>query len=277
MNRTVRMGLPGLLLLSAVGAGCATNPVTGKRQLRFISVEQEVAMGQEAAPEFEKEFGGKLANPALQSYVRQVGAKLGRASDRQDVTYEYALLASDVPNAFALPGGKIYVTAGLMKLMTNERQLAGVLGHETAHVAAGHSVDQLQKQMGLSVLAQLAGKALGGKKGEAAEAGAKIAGGMISLRYSRQHEDEADEFGMKYLTAAGYSPWGMVELLEKLKGTADEQPSRIGAMFRTHPYTADRIERTKAIIQDSSEYRRHAVARPDPQAGSFQKMRRLLP
>lgn len=277
MNRTALRALAAALLAAVLVGGCATNPATGNRQPRLISVEQEVAMGREAAPQLEQEFGGKVANPTLQAYVAQVGAKLAAASDWQEVQYEYSLLGSNVANAFALPGGKIYVTAGLMEIMTNERQLAAVLGHETAHVAAWHSVSQLQQQMGLSVLVKLAGQALGGKEGQAAQAGAKIAAAMVGLRYSREHENEADEYGLKYLVQAGHSPWGMVEMLQVLEQTSREQPSRIGEWFRTHPYTADRISQTKDMIEAESRYRAHPAGEPDPQAGRFLEMRSLLP
>ncbi|KPK79218.1 MAG: hypothetical protein AMJ81_13615 [Phycisphaerae bacterium SM23_33] len=110
---------------------------------RAISTEQEIALGREAAPEFEKEFEGKVPNETLQAYVREVGAKVAQASERKDVPHEYALLASDVPNAFALPGGKVYVTAGLMRRMTNERQLAAVLGHETGHCSASGTAGEM--------------------------------------------------------------------------------------------------------------------------------------
>jgi len=276
MNQPTRAAAVAVVLAAALAAGCATDPVTGERELRLISVDQEVAMGQEAAPEFEKEFGGKLANETLQSYVREVGGRVASKSDRQNVTYEFALLASDVPNAFALPGGKTYVTAGLMEIMTNERQLAAVLGHEITHVAAAHSVDQLQKAMGMELLAKLAGTAIGGSKGEAAEAGAKVAGAMVGLKYSRKHEYEADQYGMLYLTRAGYSPWGMVELLERLASLSEEKPGLIDGMMRTHPYTSDRIERCKELIRTTDAYRGFSPETADPRAAHFRKMHALL-
>ena len=133
----------GLLFVVVSAVGCTRNPVTGKTELSLISTEQEVALGLQSAPQFEDEFGGKLGNSQLQGYVAAVGAKLAAVSDRQDVTYEYSLLSSEIPNGFALPGGKIYVTAGLVVQMSNERQLAAVLAHETVHVAALDSVNGL--------------------------------------------------------------------------------------------------------------------------------------
>ena len=263
-----------VMSVPALTGGCARNPVTGKLEFSAISVEQEVAMGDEAAPEFEKEFDGKVADETLQAYVRGVGARLAAVSDRKVVTYEYALLASDVPNAFALPGGKIYVTAGLMVRMKNERELAAVLGHETGHVAYKHNVKALEKQIGVILLAKLAGWAVGGEAGKAAEAGAEIAGAMVTLRYSRKHELQADSVGIRYMTKAGYNPYGMVELLSTLKGLEEREPGAFETMFSTHPGTSERIELAREIIEN--EYPVHSPAVADPKAGQFVEMRELL-
>ena len=262
------------LSLASAG-GCSRNPVTGKMQLDLISLDQEVAMGDQAAPEFEAEFDDKVNNPVLQAYVREIGAKLAAVSHRQEVTYRYALLRSKTPNAFALPGGRIYVTAGLMTRMTNERQLAAVLGHETIHVAAEHNVQGLQKQMGVEMLASLAGKVIGGTAGEVAEVGTKIAGSMAVLSYGREDELEADSYGVRYMTKAGYNPYGMVELLAVLQSLSDaEEPGRIGAMMQSHPLTSERIEEAKETIDDLPG--EHSPRAADPRAAAFLGMRTLL-
>jgi predicted Zn-dependent protease len=276
MNGKRMLVWTGVLCLSVGLAGCAINPATGERQLRLISTAEEIAIGQEAAPQFEKEFDGKVPSETLQGYVRRVGAAVARASDRKEVPYEYALLASDVPNAFALPGGKVYVTAGLMRRMTNERQLAAVLGHETGHVAALHNVSALQRQMGASLLAEIAGAVLGGAKGEAAKAGAKVVAGMVNLRYSRGDEYQADMLGIRYMTEAGYSPWGMVELLARLQELSGSEPGSLGEMFQTHPLTSKRIEQARQEILSKPEYRKHSASASDPKAGQFMKMRKML-
>ena len=265
----------GMLALAAL-AGCALNPVTGQRELVLISTEQEIALGSDAAPEFEKEFGGKVASAALQEYIRAIGAKVAAVSDRP-MPYEYTLLASDVPNAFALPGGKIYITAGLMKNMTNERQLAAVLGHETAHVAAKHSVKQMQKQMGAQLLMEIAARAGGADTGQTAAADvAKIVSTMALLKYSRADEYQADQVGIEYAARAGYNPWGMVELLNVLLTLQQQEPGRFEEMFQTHPLSSKRIDETKAILTGNAAYGKWASDAGDPNAATFQRMRQTL-
>ncbi|GAH72858.1 unnamed protein product, partial [marine sediment metagenome] len=187
-----------LLVCVLFAAGCTINPVTGKKQLTLIPEDQEIALGVRTAGQFEKEFGGKVDSPELQQYIAEVGAKLAAVSDRP-MPYEYALLSSNVPNAFALPGGKIYVTAGLFRHMSNERQLAAVLAHETVHVAAKHSVQALQNQMGAAIVAELVGVAVGGDHAESAEAATKLVAGLRNLKHSREDESESDEYGLKYM------------------------------------------------------------------------------
>ena len=232
-------------------------------------------MGDEAAPEFAKEFEGPVASEKLQAYVKAVGAKVAAVSDRE-MPYEYALLASDVPNAFALPGGKIFVTAGLMRRMTNERQLAAVLGHETGHVAAKHNVKGMQRQVGVTVLAELAGAVVGGDKAETAQAVASIVGNMASLKYTREDEYQADKTGIKYMALAGYNPYGMVELLTVLYDLSESEPGSLAEMFQTHPLTSKRIEEAKGIISGDEKLRRHSPDAADPNAATFLQMRKLL-
>jgi len=262
------------LLLPAAG-GCSTNPVTGRRELILVPRDQEIAMGDEAAPQFAKEFDGPVANSTLQTYVQAVGAKVAAVSDRE-MPYEYTLLASDVPNAFALPGGKIFVTAGLMRRMANERQLAAVLGHETGHVANRHNVKGMQRQVGVTVLAELAGAVVGEDKGKAAKAAAAIVGNMASLRYTRSDEYEADKTGITYMARAGYNPHGMVELLTVLLNMSESEPGTLTEMFQTHPLTSKRIEEAKGIIAADEALRKYSAAAPDPNEPRFRKMHALL-
>ena len=268
------LSMSSLLIGALLATGCMRNPVTHELQPSLISVEQEIAMGEQAAPEFERQFGGKVADPTLQGYLRGVGAKLAAVSDRQDVPYEYALLASDTPNAFALPGGKIYVTAGLMKRMNNERELAAVLAHETVHIAAMHSVQGLQRELGVRVVAELAGSVIGGTGGQAAEVGAKIAGTMVNLNYGRKDEYQADTVGIRYMTQAGYNPWGMVELLNTLRSMSDQEGGVFDEMFSTHPLPGNRIEETQDVVE--KEYPQYSADTKDPRAARFLEMRRLL-
>lgn len=257
-------------------AGCSTNPVTGRRELILISGEQEVSMGKEAAPKFEEEFGGRVPNDQLQQYVQAVGQRVAAASDRP-MPYSYTLVASDVPNAFALPGGAIFITAGLMRRMMNEQQLAAVLGHETGHVAARHSVKGMQQQMGASVLVELAGRIVAPDKADAAQAVAKVVTSMGTLKYSRDDEYEADQVGIKYAARAGYNPWGMVELLTVLKSLSESEPGTLSEMFMTHPLSSKRIEQAQQTIQADPGYAKWSPSTKDPAADKFVAMRALLP
>ncbi len=274
---TRRNTLLVLLSLLLLVGGCSVNPVTGKREFIAISREREIAMGVEAAPEFEKEAGGKVPNDQLQAYVRMVGGKVSAVGvSHRDMPYEFTLAASDVANAFALPGGKIFITAGLMRRMTNERQLAAVLAHETVHVAAKHNVKGMQRQMGVAVLVEIAGHVAGEEKAEAAKAATKIVAAMGTLRYSRGDEYQADEVGIRYMTDAGYNPWGMVELLTVLYNLSESEPGSLAEFFLTHPLTSKRIETAQEIIRGNSKFDRYSLENPDPHTARFMKMRDLL-
>jgi predicted Zn-dependent protease len=188
--------------------------------------------------------------------------------------YEYTLLSSDIPNAFALPGGKIYVTAGLFKHMRNERQLAAVLAHETVHVAARHSVQGLQNQMGAALFTELLGMIVGGEGAETARAGSEFATGMVTLHYGRDDESESDRYGLKYMQHAGYNPWGMVELLELLQSLSKSKPGLFKDWFMTHPLTSTRINDVRGILPRS--YPSYSGRTPDPHTKRFMQMRELL-
>lgn len=274
LQRTFLATAVTAVLLAPVLAGCSENPATGENELVLISKQEEIRIGSEAAPDFEKEFGGRVKNDRLQDYVSRIGRTVAAKSERE-MPYEFALLRSETPNAFALPGGSIYVTAGLMSRMTNERQLAAVLGHEVGHVAARHSVQQLQQQMGASVLIQLAGAAAGEKE-KIAETAASVAANMALMSYSRDDEREADRLGIRYMEKADFNPWGMVELLTVLKSLSEREPGSVESWFQTHPLTSERIERAEELIREQYEDGRWRRDNPDPYAERFMDMRELL-
>jgi len=278
MSGQARTKLALLLVIVAClipPAGCSENPVTGKRQILLISREQEIAMGEEAAPRFEEEFGGKVPDESLQRYVGAIGQKVSSHSDRP-MPYEFVLVRSDVPNAFALPGGKIFITAGLMRRMTNERQLASVLAHETGHVAARHNVMGMQRQMGAAVLVKVAGVLAGEDKQQMAEAVAKVVSSMANLRYSRDDEYLADTVGVRYMALAGYNPWGMVEMLTVLQGLSESEPGSLAELFGTHPLTSKRIDNARRAIEADEACKPFSPDAPDRRAGRFLKMRDRL-
>lgn len=270
--KITRLPLITLLLLSSLLAGCSINPVTGKREFIMISREEEIAMGEQASPELEEQFGGRIDNERLQDYITSVGLKVSSVSDR-DMPYEFTIVASKVPNAFALPGGKIFISAGLLSKMSNERQLAAVLGHETGHVCALHNVKGMQQAMGGQVLVQVVGSIIGGTEGAVAEAATRVVSTMVNLKYSREYEYQADELGIKYMTLAGYNPWGMVELLSVLFEQSKSEPGSLGEWFRTHPLTSKRIENAESFIRAGPDYAGFSRAVNEPSARRFMKFR----
>jgi predicted Zn-dependent protease len=225
---------------------CARNPVTGGRQLALISESQEIAIGQESHPEVLAEFG-IVEDQVLQSYFSQIGQNIAKVSHRPDLKWQFTVLDSPVVNAFAVPGGYIYLTRGILAHMNNEAELAAVLGHEIGHVTARHSVTQLSQQ-------QLLGIGLGvgsifsstfRQLSSLAETGL----GIMMLKYSRDHERQADQIGIQYMTQAGYDPSEMSRFFQLFVGMREEQGQAIPNWLSSHPAPPDRIEATAAAAQ----------------------------
>ena len=225
---------------------CVKNPVTGGRQLALISESQEIAIGQESHPEVLAEFG-MVEDQALQTYFSQIGHNIAKISHRPDLPWQFTVLDSPVVNAFAVPGGNIYLTRGILVHMNNEAELAGVLGHEIGHVTARHSVTQLSQQqllgLGLGVgsifsstFHQLSGLAETGL-------------GIMLLKYSRDHERQSDQLGIQYMTQAGYDPAEMSRFFQLFVGLRDEEGQAIPNWLASHPAPPDRIEASAAAAQ----------------------------
>ncbi|MGE0449577.1 MAG: M48 family metalloprotease [Vicinamibacterales bacterium] len=232
-------------------SACATNPATGERQLSLISPEQEVAMGREAAAQVQQTLGF-VDMPELQSYVSRIGQTLARTSERPDLPWEFHVVDDPVPNAFALPGGFIYVTRGMMNLMTTEAQLASVLGHEIGHVTARHSVNQISKQQ----LAQL-GFGLGAVFVPQVRPFESLLGtglGLLFLKYGRDDEREADTLGFGYILRHDYDVRQFDDVFEVLERAGGEEGA-IPNWLSTHPAPGERAEaaeaRASGITQDA--------------------------
>lgn len=225
-----------LLLLGA----CATNPVTGKNELALISAQQEVQIGQQAAQEAVQQMG-VVQDQELQNYVSGLGKKLAARSERPELPWTFTVVDDPTPNAFALPGGPIFVTRGLLTLMTSEAQLASVLGHEIGHVTARHSVNQMSKQQ----LAQL-GLGLGAILVPGGDQLAGIASqglGLLFLKYGRDDERQADELGFKYALNEGYDvrEMGKVFLALQRASELDGGGRKIPDWAASHPAEPERI------------------------------------
>lgn len=224
---------------------CATTGPGGKKSLILIGTKDEVAIGQSLVKEIESQ--NKVAEDTiLENYVYRVGQKVASLSDRKDIQYHFKVLESPEINAFACPGGFIYVYSGLLKVMDNEAQLAGVLGHEIGHVVARHSVKRLQQVLGFQVLLSLT-------LGESSELTQKAVGTGITVimqGYSRQNEFEADYDGTLYMTNAGYDPEGMIQLFGKFKEMEKERKSTfLDQLLASHPPTPERITKVEEEIK----------------------------
>jgi len=233
---------PLLFLLLLIG--CATTGIN-RFQPNIFTTEQELRLGARFAQEVERQM--KLFHhPRVKAYVNRIGQALARVSDRPDIPYHFRII--DEPNqvnAFALPGGYIYVYTGLLKRAESEAELAGVLAHEIGHVAARHATERLTLmygyQLGVSLL-------LGKDPSEIEKLVANLFGTTGLLAYSRKDEFEADRLAVRYTNRAGYTPDGILRFLRKLQTMETREPSLLEKWLSTHPPTRDRIERVDALI-----------------------------
>jgi predicted Zn-dependent protease len=236
----------------------STNPITKDVQHISMSPDQEIAMGLQAAPEMANEFGGLDPNESDQQRLRQIGLRIVQDSPASTTPYQYAyhLLAdSQTVNAFALPGGQIFITRALYDQLTAEGELAGVLAHETGHVVARHSAEQIataqltQGLTGAAVIAACDPKSPNGCV--AASALAAVVGQLIDMKYSRADETEADWLGVCFMNDSGYDPQGMVKVMQVLD--ALNQGARPPEFLSTHPDPGNRILQIQEDIQNMAQ------------------------
>ncbi len=252
-----------LLLLSSfmllIVTACGTNPVTGKRQITFMSQAQEISIGrQQYAPSQQSQGGSYVIDKSLNAYVNSVGQRLAKRSAQPNLPYEFTVLNSDVPNAWALPGGKIAINRGLLTLLEDESQLAAVLAHEVVHAAARHGAEQHATNLGIGLLSTIAqSQTSNGFLRQGVGLGSRGAQAF----YSRSNELESDHYGINYMVAEGYDPYGAVELQQTLlslsKGrTAD----RFSAFFASHPPSEERIIKNRQRAQTLPKGKRNKTA-----------------
>ena len=236
------------LLLALLLAGCATsyNLATQQQESLLIQTEREVGMGEAISKKVEEEFT-RVKDPALLERLDRIGERIAGVADRKDLLYRFNIIEEKEPNAFALPGGPIYVTTGLMGLVKSDDELASVLGHEVGHLVARHIVKRIQGAVGLQLLEILA-IGTGATSDPRARQSMDLAFASILTAYSQADELEADRLGVKYLKRAGYRPEASIAFLERLRQHTQKQPLRPFSYFRTHPYFADRI---RAVRQES--------------------------
>ena len=235
-----------LFVLAALAASCAINPVTGKKELSLISEEGEISLGQETDGEIQRQYG-VYADPALTAYITAVGQKMAPLTHRPNLKYTFQVLDTSVVNAFAVPGGYIYVTRGLLAMMNSEAELATVLGHELGHVNARHSIRRMSEmiliQVGLAIgslindtFAELAGVASIGIQ-------------LLYLKFSRDDERQADALGVDYARKASYNPGPIIDFFASLQKLGDLQGGHsLPGFLSTHPLEAERIKNTTKML-----------------------------
>lgn len=266
-----RIAFFGLLLLAV---GCIRNPATHKVHTRLLSPQAEKKIGIEAKRNILEEYE-VLKSTTVTTYVNRVGQRLAQVCDRPTVDYDFTVLDNDLINAFAVPGGFIFVTRGLLESVNDESELAMVLGHEIAHVAALHGVQMIQKEMGQNALTVLgtigAALTMGPEAMVMISNTANLFSSLYMLGYSRDRELEADNLGLQYMLRAGYDPQGALRFLKVLAAMDSEEAKGWDLYFRTHPSTQQRIDIIESMVgRPMTEIKPHIES-------SYQSIKSQLP
>ena len=241
--RPIRRARLAVLAIMLAAGGVA---VTGCA----ISPQQEAQMGADYSAQINQQLP-IIRDATLNNYINQLGDQIASRGQRQ-IPYQFFLVNSNVVNAFAVPGGYIYLNRGLIERMSNVSELAGVLAHEISHVELRHSVDQMQKMqqadVGVALVSILLGDKAQGTAGQAAGAVVNVGGSLYFAKHSREAEEEADRQGVPLMVAAGINPNGMTSMFRKLIAEERSRPSALEQWFSTHPLTEDRITATQRVI-----------------------------
>ncbi|NKI34344.1 M48 family metalloprotease [Wenzhouxiangella sp. XN79A] len=255
-TRSLHRFLPLLLAALLLAGGCAVNPVTGERELSVVGEQWELDVGaRQYAPLRQAQGGDFVLDPGLVDYVQGVGQRLAAHAER-DLPYEFEVINESVPNAWALPGGKIAINRGLLAEMDSESELAAVLGHEIIHAAARHGAQGQTRNLLLQGAVLAGGIAVGAAADDDRYTQVALLGGMvgaqlINQRYSRDAEREADLYGMRMMKRAGYNPVGAVELQETFVRLSEgRQSSAFDAWFASHPPSRERVENNRELLAE---------------------------
>jgi predicted Zn-dependent protease len=255
-----------LVVLGALAlTHCAQNPVTGSKDFVLMSEQQEIQMGAQAHQDVLKEYAA-LDNPALQAYVNEIGQRLAKQSHRPNLQWHFTVVDSPDVNAFALPGGYVYITRGIMAYLNSEAELAGVIGHEIGHVTARHGVRQQSASTAVGFGAVLGSILMPGMNNQAGASLLQTLGQAWTAGYGREHELESDRLGAQYLAKTGYNPQVMIDVIGVLKNqelfSAEQakrdgrQPGTYHGIFATHPNNDARL---KQVVNEANKY---SVANP---------------
>ncbi len=229
------------------------NPVTGQDQYLSITPDQEIALGLQATPDMIQQYGGEDPDPQRQAKVEQIGNSIAQKSDASQTAYQFKYHLLNDPktvNAFALPGGQVFITDGLLSLLKTDGELAGVLAHETGHVVARHGAQQIAQSNltdGLIGAVAVAASNPNDPNGASATQIAQVVGQLVNLKYSRGDESQADTLGVRLMSQAGYDPNAMVQVQQILEGLS--QSGRPPEFLSDHPDPANRIQAIQAEIQ----------------------------
>jgi predicted Zn-dependent protease len=249
-----------LSLVLCLCAGCSVNPITGKPELMLVTESEDLEIGLKYSPEIEKQLGGKINDASLQAYINDVGQKIAAVSHRSDWEYHFTAVEDESVNAFALPGGYVYITKGLLMNLKSEAQLAAIFGHETVHIVARDTANMMSNQIGMNILLSAVTSE---ETSETVMTVANLTQKIIALRYSRKDEYEADTGGLDYMVKAGYDPQGMVETMQMLQ---DQQKVKQIEFLTTHPSPENRIGYLREKIQtDYSNLTNNRIGKEDYQ------------
>jgi len=291
MRQAIRMtaGRRASIGLLLAVAACAVNPATGEREFSLVSESREIEIGRESDPAITAEMGGLYPDDALQRYVSGLGMKIAATGERPSLPWSFKLLDDDLVNAFALPGGFVYVTRGILGYMNSEAQLVAVLGHEAGHVTARHTAGQITRvqlgQLGLG-LGMIFSETVR-RYGQAASTGLQL----VFLAYSRDDESQADMLGFRYMTRLHYDPEGMSNVMRMLQSTTAATGGSVPTWLSSHPDPGNRVEANEKRIAAASmdftgysvngtEFLEHLdglVFGKDPRTGYFIGQRFLHP
>jgi predicted Zn-dependent protease len=255
------------LIVSLLMPACAVNPVSGSRELALMSEADEIRVGAENDPKIKKQYG-TYPNQKLQATVERLGQTLAKHSHRANLTYHFTVLDSDEVNAFALPGGYVYVTRGILAYLNSEAEVAAVLGHEIGHVTARHGARQYSAAVAANVGAGLLSVFVPGLGNQAGQSLLNVLGNALLSGYGRDHELESDRLGAQYLARAGYDPDAMIKVIGVLKNQEEfekkraekegREPRIYHGVFASHP-SADK--RLQEVVAAAHQYRTSASAR----------------
>jgi predicted Zn-dependent protease len=262
-SRAFRTGAT-ILLSAALTAACA------------VSQQREVEMGASYAAEIEKQLP-LVRDPEIVTYINVLGDSLARVVDDRSLTWHFNVVNSQDINAFAVPGGYIYINRGLIERAQNLAQVAGVLGHEIGHVTKRHSIDQMRKAQGANVGVAVGCILTNVCSSQAAQAGINIAATGVFAKFSRDDEAEADEEGVKTLVAARIDPMGMPEMFQILLDERKTRPDAVSAFFASHPVEEERIAGTNAAIAAIPAANRRGLTKDSPNFQAFKRRLASLP